>query len=193
MFIVCDQVRYKSRIPVSAHLPGPPFPPESFDRVLLDAPCSSLGQRPNMASTWSLKEICSYPPLQRKLFHAVGFYFDSLLATSLSVCCIDSGWYWPVGGGIGLQWDDEFRFTCWRGNNPPLDGILDKLFLWFTFPGMYPHNWGWKKVSWMLFLTEREAALEYDSRRKSSVRGALVFLMKCEWFCGRTFCFNYGF
>ncbi|XP_015232936.1 PREDICTED: putative methyltransferase NSUN6 isoform X3 [Cyprinodon variegatus] len=49
---------------------GPPFPPESFDRVLLDAPCSGLGQRPNMASTWSLKEICSYPPLQRKLFQA---------------------------------------------------------------------------------------------------------------------------
>ncbi|XP_026217791.1 tRNA (cytosine(72)-C(5))-methyltransferase NSUN6 isoform X2 [Anabas testudineus] len=49
---------------------GPPFPPESFDRVLLDAPCSGLGQRPNMANTWSLKEICSYQPLQRKLFHA---------------------------------------------------------------------------------------------------------------------------
>ncbi|KAM6977349.1 tRNA (cytosine(72)-C(5))-methyltransferase NSUN6 [Aplochiton taeniatus] len=49
---------------------GPPFPPESFDRVLLDAPCSGLGQRPNMACTWSLKEIRSYQPLQRKLFHA---------------------------------------------------------------------------------------------------------------------------
>ncbi|XP_070709176.1 tRNA (cytosine(72)-C(5))-methyltransferase NSUN6 isoform X1 [Pempheris klunzingeri] len=49
---------------------GPPFLPESFDRVLLDAPCSGLGQRPNMASNWSLKEICSYQPLQRKLFHA---------------------------------------------------------------------------------------------------------------------------
>ncbi|XP_030253746.1 putative methyltransferase NSUN6 isoform X2 [Sparus aurata] len=49
---------------------GPPFPPESFDRVLLDAPCSGLGQRPNMGSTWSLKEIRSYTPLQRKLFHA---------------------------------------------------------------------------------------------------------------------------
>ncbi|CAG5896211.1 unnamed protein product [Menidia menidia] len=50
--------------------PGPPFPPESFDRVLLDAPCSGLGQRPNMANTWSLKEIRSYPPLQRKLLQA---------------------------------------------------------------------------------------------------------------------------
>uniref|UniRef100_A0A3Q2PKH2 NOP2/Sun RNA methyltransferase 6 n=1 Tax=Fundulus heteroclitus TaxID=8078 RepID=A0A3Q2PKH2_FUNHE len=49
---------------------GPPFPPESFDRVLLDAPCSGLGQRPNMACTWSLKEVSSYQPLQRKLFHA---------------------------------------------------------------------------------------------------------------------------
>lgn len=49
---------------------GPPFPPESFDRVLLDAPCSGLGQRPSMANTWSLKEICSYQPLQRKLFQA---------------------------------------------------------------------------------------------------------------------------
>ncbi|XP_048379269.1 tRNA (cytosine(72)-C(5))-methyltransferase NSUN6 isoform X2 [Stegostoma tigrinum] len=47
---------------------GPPFPPESFDRILLDAPCSGLGQRPNMACDWSLKEITSYPPLQRKLF-----------------------------------------------------------------------------------------------------------------------------
>ncbi|XP_013868772.1 putative methyltransferase NSUN6 [Austrofundulus limnaeus] len=49
---------------------GPPFPPESFDRVLLDAPCSGLGQRPNMSNTWSLNQIRSYPPLQRKLFRA---------------------------------------------------------------------------------------------------------------------------
>ncbi|XP_062849163.1 tRNA (cytosine(72)-C(5))-methyltransferase NSUN6 [Trichomycterus rosablanca] len=46
---------------------APPFPEESFDRILLDAPCSGLGQRPNMAVSWSLKEVRSYPPLQRKL------------------------------------------------------------------------------------------------------------------------------
>ncbi|XP_057679995.1 tRNA (cytosine(72)-C(5))-methyltransferase NSUN6 isoform X2 [Corythoichthys intestinalis] len=34
---------------VSQDTEGPPYPPESFDRVLLDAPCSGLGQRPNMA------------------------------------------------------------------------------------------------------------------------------------------------
>lgn len=50
---------------------GPPYAPERFDRVLLDAPCSGLGQRPTMGTTWSLKEIRSYQPLQRKLLQAV--------------------------------------------------------------------------------------------------------------------------
>ncbi|XP_053428154.1 tRNA (cytosine(72)-C(5))-methyltransferase NSUN6 isoform X4 [Nycticebus coucang] len=47
---------------------GPPFLPETFDRILLDAPCSGMGQRPNMACTWTLKEVTSYQPLQRRLF-----------------------------------------------------------------------------------------------------------------------------
>ncbi|XP_060104381.1 tRNA (cytosine(72)-C(5))-methyltransferase NSUN6 isoform X1 [Heteronotia binoei] len=46
---------------------GPPFLQETFDRILLDAPCSGMGQRPNMAYSWSLKEVTSYQPLQRKL------------------------------------------------------------------------------------------------------------------------------
>ncbi|XP_057589766.1 tRNA (cytosine(72)-C(5))-methyltransferase NSUN6 isoform X4 [Hippopotamus amphibius kiboko] len=46
----------------------PPFSPASFDRILLDAPCSGMGQRPNMACIWTLKEVTSYQPLQRKLF-----------------------------------------------------------------------------------------------------------------------------
>ncbi|XP_020791395.1 tRNA (cytosine(72)-C(5))-methyltransferase NSUN6 isoform X2 [Boleophthalmus pectinirostris] len=67
----CDSVKAVSTdLEKQRGIEGPPFPPESFDRVLLDAPCSGLGQRPSMASTWSLKEICSYQPLQRKLIHA---------------------------------------------------------------------------------------------------------------------------
>ncbi|XP_077347049.1 tRNA (cytosine(72)-C(5))-methyltransferase NSUN6 isoform X1 [Lithobates pipiens] len=46
---------------------GPPFCPESFDRILLDAPCSGMGQRPSMACPLSLKELTSYQPLQRRL------------------------------------------------------------------------------------------------------------------------------
>ncbi|XP_051061659.1 tRNA (cytosine(72)-C(5))-methyltransferase NSUN6 isoform X2 [Phodopus roborovskii] len=48
---------------------SPPFLPESFDRILLDAPCSGMGQRPNMACTWTLKEVTSYQPLQRRLLN----------------------------------------------------------------------------------------------------------------------------
>ena len=46
---------------------GPPFPAHSFDRILLDAPCSGLGQRPKLELV-DLKHAASFPPLQRKLF-----------------------------------------------------------------------------------------------------------------------------
>jgi len=47
---------------------GPPFSKESFDRILLDAPCSALGQRPQLYNPIRLKELQSFPRLQRKLF-----------------------------------------------------------------------------------------------------------------------------
>jgi len=52
-------------------LQGPPFRPESFDRILLDAPCSALGQRPQLANRITSNQLKSYPPLQRKLFQSV--------------------------------------------------------------------------------------------------------------------------
>ncbi|XP_062336057.1 tRNA (cytosine(72)-C(5))-methyltransferase NSUN6 isoform X1 [Osmerus eperlanus] len=64
-----DRAQGREQLNLSCQSFGPPFPPESFDRVLLDAPCSGLGQRPSMACSWGLKEVCSYQPLQRKLFH----------------------------------------------------------------------------------------------------------------------------
>ena len=48
----------------------PPFPEESFDRILLDAPCSGLGQRPQFYNKIKIKELCSFPKIQRKLFSA---------------------------------------------------------------------------------------------------------------------------
>ncbi|XP_023930216.1 putative methyltransferase NSUN6 [Lingula anatina] len=51
--------------------PFPPFPPEYFDRVLLDAPCSGLGQKPSVFNKMSARELSSYPPLQRKLLAQV--------------------------------------------------------------------------------------------------------------------------
>ncbi|XP_067049452.1 tRNA (cytosine(72)-C(5))-methyltransferase NSUN6-like isoform X2 [Acropora muricata] len=47
---------------------SPPYPSGSFDHILLDAPCSALGQRPQFVVKMKLKELQSYPRLQRKLF-----------------------------------------------------------------------------------------------------------------------------
>lgn len=49
---------------------GPPFAEGSFDKILLDAPCSGMGNRPILASKMTLKEQTSYPILQKKLFAA---------------------------------------------------------------------------------------------------------------------------
>ena len=51
--------------------PSPPYPSGTFDRILLDAPCSALGQRPQLVVRMNLKELQSYPRLQRKLFTTV--------------------------------------------------------------------------------------------------------------------------
>ncbi|KAF2903633.1 hypothetical protein ILUMI_02540 [Ignelater luminosus] len=54
-------------------LNGPPFHLEIFDRILLDAPCSGLGKRPQLSNNISEKVLRSYVPLQKKLFkNAVG-------------------------------------------------------------------------------------------------------------------------
>ncbi|KHJ39996.1 NOL1/NOP2/sun family protein [Trichuris suis] len=49
---------------------GPPsFPRSGFDRVLLDAPCSGLGQRPLLFKP-DEKTVSSFPSLQKKLFRS---------------------------------------------------------------------------------------------------------------------------
>ncbi|GBB91550.1 hypothetical protein RclHR1_18900003 [Rhizophagus clarus] len=45
------------------------FPKESFDRILLDPPCSNLGQRPNFSINVKLSDITiTIPEYQKKLF-----------------------------------------------------------------------------------------------------------------------------
>ena len=65
--------------------PGPPpYSPGSFDRVLLDAPCSALGQRPQATCHLKLQELLSYPPYQKMLIKQVGSLFPRLLSS----CCL---------------------------------------------------------------------------------------------------------
>lgn len=47
---------------------SPLYPPETFDRILLDAPCSGLGQRPQFYNKMKMKELESFPKIQKKLF-----------------------------------------------------------------------------------------------------------------------------
>ncbi|KAL0128186.1 hypothetical protein PUN28_003443 [Cardiocondyla obscurior] len=47
---------------------GPPFEENYFDRILLDTPCSALGQRPQLYNTITSVQLHSYIPLQRSLF-----------------------------------------------------------------------------------------------------------------------------
>lgn len=46
---------------------SPPFMKESFDKILLDAPCTGLGNRPVFTTKISTNELSSFPKLQKKL------------------------------------------------------------------------------------------------------------------------------
>lgn len=45
----------------------PPYTEESFDKILLDAPCSGLGNRPLLRTKMNQRVLASFPKLQRKL------------------------------------------------------------------------------------------------------------------------------
>ncbi|KAL2912939.1 hypothetical protein HK105_207610 [Polyrhizophydium stewartii] len=46
------------------------LPRESFDRILLDGPCSALGQRPSFTSSVNPAILKHHPAYQRSIFHA---------------------------------------------------------------------------------------------------------------------------
>ena len=65
--------RHMTGAPCPLHADGPcrpPFPPDTFDCVLVDAPCSGLGQRPRLAAPPGPAQRRSYGPLQRRLLAA---------------------------------------------------------------------------------------------------------------------------
>lgn len=46
---------------------SPPFSQETFDKILLDAPCSGFGNRPILSTKMTKKTRDSFPKIQKKL------------------------------------------------------------------------------------------------------------------------------
>ena len=43
---------------------APPYPQCTFDRILVDAPCSGLGKRPQLVWDITVQQLESYQPYQ---------------------------------------------------------------------------------------------------------------------------------
>ncbi|XP_078655899.1 tRNA (cytosine(72)-C(5))-methyltransferase NSUN6-like [Branchiostoma floridae x Branchiostoma belcheri] len=122
---------------------APPYPPNTFHRVLVDAPCSALGQRPALGNKMKLKTLKSYPAYQRRLFPAAVQLLQTGGTLVYSTCtltleenegqvehllntfpCLELVPQTPYLGGPGLpgtsltqaQLQMLQRFEPWRGN-----------------------------------------------------------------------------
>ena len=61
---------------------------ESFDKILLDAPCSALGQRPLLIQSSRVKELKSFMRLQKKLFDKAVTFLKTNGILVYSTCTI---------------------------------------------------------------------------------------------------------
>ena len=71
MINLSKQVNIISTCMYIAGIRAPPYRQCTFDRILVDAPCSGLGQRPQMVWDMTLQQLKSYPIYQRKLLNQV--------------------------------------------------------------------------------------------------------------------------
>ncbi|XP_015180964.1 PREDICTED: putative methyltransferase NSUN6 isoform X2 [Polistes dominula] len=67
---------------------GPPFKENSFDRILLDSPCSALGQRPQLLNKITAVQLRSYVSMQKSLFSAAVQLLKSNGILVYSTCTI---------------------------------------------------------------------------------------------------------
>lgn len=68
----------------------PPYPSNFFDKILLDAPCSALGNRPLLRNDVSPKMLTSYPVVQKKLFKTAFELLKSNGILVYSTCTVTS-------------------------------------------------------------------------------------------------------
>jgi 16S rRNA C967 or C1407 C5-methylase (RsmB/RsmF family) len=74
--------------------------PESFDAVLLDAPCSALGLRPRLLLDWRLQQLQALAAYQRALLHAAVHVLKPGGCLVFCTCTINPG---ELVGGAGAD------------------------------------------------------------------------------------------
>ncbi len=84
----CMSVREAPHPAPANEPPAQPFPPESFDYIMLDAPCSALGLRPRLSQPVSAKELRRFASYQRSLMHAAVALLRPGGAMVFSTCTI---------------------------------------------------------------------------------------------------------
>lgn len=78
---------------------APPFQAETFDRILLDAPCSGFGNRPVLTTKMSIPALQSYPKLQKKLLDAAAVLLKPNGILVYSTCTII-----PAENEMNIAW-----------------------------------------------------------------------------------------
>ena len=85
--------------PREATLAGP-LPPESFDHVLLDAPCTALGLRPRLRHVQTIGELQGTAQYQRKLLEVAVAALRPGGNLIFSTCTINPGGRWAAADGL---------------------------------------------------------------------------------------------
>lgn len=65
--------------------------PESFDYILLDAPCSALGLRPRLLMNWSMQQLINIAAYQRALLHSAVYLLKPGGYLVYCTCTINPG------------------------------------------------------------------------------------------------------
>ena len=112
---------------------GAPFPGESFDAILLDAPCSALGLRPRLSQPVTARELQRAASYQRSLLHVAAALLRPGGALVFSTCSIS-----PLENEANVGWAlaafPQLRLAPCEPQlgGPGLTGAADGSVEWLT-------------------------------------------------------------
>ncbi|CAL0307444.1 unnamed protein product [Lupinus luteus] len=112
------------------------FPPDSFDRVLLDAPCSALGLRPRLfAGEETVESLRKHAKYQRKMFDQAVQLARPGGVIVYSTCTINPG----ENEALVRYALDKYKYLSLAPQHPRIGG--PGLIGRFEFPDGYAEEW----------------------------------------------------